>query len=152
MDARKLERLRSALAEFMEELTPDIGRRDRRQWAMTYVRGLLLDGQRKSVEPMAQRLAVIDDAAGDYEQSLQQFVNQSPWDERAVRNRLAGWIRRRLKGESFLLIDSVGFPKQGAHSVGVARLAQEERRCHRYGFSPSGQRIRTPQPSTSSSA
>jgi SRSO17 transposase len=121
VNARKLQQLQSALAEFMEELTPDLGRKDRRAWAETYVRGLLLDGQRKSIEPMAHRLQEIDEATGDYEQSLQQFVNQSPWDERAIRRNLARWVQRRVKGEAFLLIDGVGLPKKGAHSVGVAR-------------------------------
>lgn len=121
MDARKLSQLRSALAEFVEELTPDLGRRDRRAWAETYIRGLLLDGQRKSIEPMARRLEQVDQASCDYEQALQQFVNQSPWDERPVRRRLAQWVKRRLKGDLFLLVDGVGFPKKGKHSVGVAR-------------------------------
>lgn len=118
----------------MEELTPGMGRRDRRQWAVTYVRGLLLDGQRKSVEPMAKRLVAIDGSPRDYEQSLQQFVNQSPWKERPVRDRLARWVAHRgtrKRGRSqaaartapdgSLIIDDTGFPKQGKHSVGVAR-------------------------------
>ena len=118
----------------MEELTPEMGRRDRRRWALRYVRGLLLDGQRKSIEPMAKRLAAIDGSRRDYEQSLQQFVNQSPWDARPVRDRLARWVARRAgrkprspptsrrnTADGFLIIDDTGFPKQGRHSVGVAR-------------------------------
>src|SRR6266540_7310797 len=56
-----------------------------------YLRGLLLDGKRKSIQPMAARLARGDPAADAYalEQALQQFVNQSPWDPAAVRRRLA---------------------------------------------------------------
>jgi SRSO17 transposase len=118
----------------MEELTPEMGRRDRREWAVTYVRGLLLDGQRKSVEPLAKRLQAIDDSPRDYEQSLQQFVNQSPWDERPLRDRVARWAARRTgrkrrtpptagrsTPDGFLIIDDTGFPKQGRRSVGVAR-------------------------------
>ena len=53
-------------------------RKDQRRWGGVYLRGLMLDGKRKSIEPMAARL---DD--GD-EQCLQQFVNQSPWDWQRV--------------------------------------------------------------------
>ncbi|HUU95592.1 MAG TPA: IS701 family transposase [Phycisphaerae bacterium] len=115
----------------MDGVTPEMGRRDRRQWAVTYVRGLLLDGQRKSVEPMAKRLQAVDGQLGDYEQSLQQFLSQSPWDERPVRDRLARWVADRLTRkrsasrpagpDGFLIIDDTGFPKQGRYSVGVAR-------------------------------
>jgi SRSO17 transposase len=121
MKAGKLQTLRRALGRFMEELTPEMGRRDRRQWAVRYVRGLLLDGQRKSVEPMAKRLQAIDGSRRDYEQSLQQFLSQSPWEERPVRDRLGCWIARRAGPDGFLIVDDTGFPKQGRHSVGVAR-------------------------------
>ncbi|MET0761217.1 MAG: transposase, partial [Thermoleophilaceae bacterium] len=53
-------------------------RNDQRRWGCVYLRGLMLDGRRKSIEPMAERLP-----DGD-EQCLQQFVNQSPWDWEAV--------------------------------------------------------------------
>jgi SRSO17 transposase len=79
-----------------------------------YVRGLMLDGKRKSIEPMAARLP-----DGD-EQCLPQFVNQSPWDERVVRANLA----RRMCAEiepSVWVIDDTGFAKKGRCSVGVAR-------------------------------
>jgi len=121
MKAADLAGLRGRLAEFLEELTPDLGRAERRRWAETYIRGLLLDGDRKSVEPMAARLAVIDGTARDYEQALQQFVNQSPWDERPVRDRLARHVVATLPPGGFLILDDTGFPKQGDRSVGVAR-------------------------------
>jgi hypothetical protein len=68
-----------------------IPRKDQRRWGQTYLRGLLLDGKRKSIEPMAKRLARGDPAADAYalEQALQQFVSQSPWDPVPVRRRLA---------------------------------------------------------------
>ena len=78
------------------------------------MRGLMLDGKRKSIEPMAARLA-----DGD-EQCLQQFVNQSPWDPVAVRRALARRMSRELAAEAWV-IDDTGFPKFGKHSVGVAR-------------------------------
>src|SRR5438093_200603 len=93
-------------------------------WSSVYLRGLLEDGERKSIEPMAARvprppqLLDIKDPA----QALQQFVNQSPWDEQEVAKRY-----RRVMAESLasprgiFVIDDTGFPKQGKHSVGVQR-------------------------------
>jgi len=78
-----------------------------------YLRGLMLDGRRKSVEPMAARLQ-----DGD-EQCLQQFVNQSPWDERVVRANLAKRMTAELEPEAWI-VDDTGFPKKGRWSVGVA--------------------------------
>ncbi|MBX7106313.1 MAG: IS701 family transposase, partial [Gemmataceae bacterium] len=57
----------------------------------------------------------------DYEQALQQFLNQSPWDEQVVLAGLQAWIGRQFGRDGFLIIDDTGFPKQGRHSVGVAR-------------------------------
>jgi SRSO17 transposase len=74
----------------------------------------MLDGKRKSIEPMAARLA-----DGD-EQCLQQFVNQSPWDPVAVRRALARRMSREIAAEGWV-IDDTGFPKFGKMSVGVAR-------------------------------
>ena len=74
----------------------------------------MLDGKRKSIEPMAARLA-----DGD-EQCLQQFVNQSPWDPVPVRRALARRMSRELEPEAWV-IDDTGFPKFGKRSVGVAR-------------------------------
>jgi SRSO17 transposase len=78
MSAGMLRALQRELVRFMEGPTPEMGPRDRRQRATEYVRGPLLGGQRKSIEPMAKRLAGIHGSRRGYEQSLQQFVNQSP--------------------------------------------------------------------------
>ena len=121
MDAKRLHKLRSDLSGFLDGVLPDLGRQGRRSWADLYVRGLLLDGHRKSIEPMAERLRAIDQSALDYEQGLQQFVNQSPWDERPARDRLARHLAGVLGPGGFLIVDDTGFPKQGTHSVGVAR-------------------------------
>ena len=57
MDAKQLQRLRADLAAFLDDLMPDrLGNVTRRRWAEVYLRGLLLDGHRKSIEPMAERL------------------------------------------------------------------------------------------------
>lgn len=121
MNARKLKQLRKELSEFVEGVTVSMGRKDRRGWALNYVRGLLLDGQRKSIEPMAHRLESIDEEDRDYEQALQQLVNQSPWESRPVRDALAAFVVKHTLAEGFLIVDDTGFPKKGEHSVGVAR-------------------------------
>lgn len=122
MDAKRLGRLRDELERFLGGLTADLGRSDRRRWAATYVRGLLLDGDRKSAGAMAARLAAVDRAGSDYEQGLQQLVAASPWADRPVRDRLARWAAGRAgRGERYVVIDDTGFAKQGRHSVGVAR-------------------------------
>ncbi len=80
-----------------------------------YLRGLVEEGKRKSLEPMVARLG--EDA--DY-QSMQQFLTDSPWDPalvvRAVAERVAGEI-----GVEAWVLDDTGFPKQGKRSPGVKR-------------------------------
>jgi SRSO17 transposase len=121
MDASKLFRLRKDLTSFLDDIVGDLGHPRRRRWCETYLRGVLLDGQRKSIEPMAARLQKIEQGEEDYEQALQQFINQSRWDEQTVLDSLQRWIGRELGIDGLLIIDDTGFPKQGEHSVGVAR-------------------------------
>lgn len=121
MDARKLSKLRKDLASFLDDVVGTLGHARRRRWCETYVRGLLLDGHRKSIEPMAARLRVVEQGTEDYEQALQQFLNQSPWDAQAVRDGLQTWVARQFGTDGALILDDTGFPKQGTHSVGVAR-------------------------------
>jgi SRSO17 transposase len=121
MDARKVRKLRKDLAAFLDAVVGTLGNSRRRRWCETYVRGVLLDGQRKSIEPMAARLRAIEQSGEDYEQALQQFINQSPWDEQAVIDGLQTWIGRQFGTDGYLILDDTGFPKQGVQSVGVAR-------------------------------
>ncbi|MEO8968376.1 MAG: IS701 family transposase, partial [Solirubrobacteraceae bacterium] len=114
LSERDLARVRGRLVEFAGEMFCSMGRKDQRAWGEVYLRGLMLDGKRKSIEPMAARLA-----DGD-EQCLQQFVNQSPWDWVAVRKTLARRMSSEIGPEAWV-IDDTGFPKFGKHSVGVAR-------------------------------
>jgi SRSO17 transposase len=114
LSERELLRVRGRLVEFCGEMFESMRRKDQRRWGEVYVRGLMLDGKRKSIEPMAARLA-----DGD-EQCLQQFVNQSPWDPVGVRRALARRMSREMCPEAWV-IDDTGFPKFGKMSVGVAR-------------------------------
>src|SRR3954454_717823 len=93
-------------------------------WSGVYLRGLLQDGDRKSIEPMAARVPrpveLLD--IQDPEQALQQFVNQSPWDEQKVEKRYRSVMAEPLASpRGIYVIDDTGFPKQGKHSVGVQR-------------------------------
>src|SRR5579864_5823787 len=74
MDSRALASADRRLQAFLADKVALLGRTERRQWAEVYVRGLLMEGQRKSIEPIAARVGEMDDGQG-----LQQFVNQSPW-------------------------------------------------------------------------
>jgi SRSO17 transposase len=122
MDAKRLQRLRADLTAYLDSLAPDhFGNRTRRCWAEVYLRGLLLDGQRKSIAPLAERLQAIDASSQDYEQALQQFVNQSPWPDRPLRDRLTRHVLGAAGVGGSVILDDTGFPKQGTHSVGVAR-------------------------------
>src|SRR4051812_12876204 len=90
-------------------------------WSSVYLQGLLIDGERKSIEPLSGRVSLPEELAAtkDPEQALQQFVNQSPWDHRHVlkryRSELAGTFQ---SPEGIFVFDDVSFPKQGSHSVG----------------------------------
>jgi SRSO17 transposase len=121
MDAKRLQRLQVELGRYLDDVLTDLGRQGRRPWAELYLRGLLLDGRRKSAGAMAERLRRIDRSPQDYEQGLQQFLSQSPWDERPVRDQLARHMVDTLGGDGLLILDDTGFPKQGTHSVGVQR-------------------------------
>jgi SRSO17 transposase len=115
MKTQKIERLQAKLAAFLADVVAPMGRKERRDHAEEYLRGLLMDGERKSIEPMAVRLP-----DGNV-QALQQFVNQSPWSSEQVRASLARKVEQEFVPEAYWLIDDVSFPKQGQHSVGVSR-------------------------------
>ncbi len=93
------------------------------QWAGIYLQGLLLDGERKSIEPLSRRVHLPDPLdVKDPDQALQQFVNQSPWDECQVLQRYRRLLAQTFASpEGIFLFDDVSFPKQGRCSVGVQR-------------------------------
>ena len=115
MTESEIEKCRKRLEQFLADLVEPLGRRERRHWSSVYVRGLLLDGERKSIEPMAARLA-----EGNV-QAMQQLIGQSPWAWAPVWQRLAQRMTAELAPEPAWVIDDTGFPKQGRHSVGVER-------------------------------
>jgi SRSO17 transposase len=114
MTPAELARVRRRLVAFAAEVLQPLARADQRRWGECYLRGLMLDGKRKSIQPMAERLP------DGNEQALQQFISQSPWDWRPVRQRLATQMTAAVDPDAWI-IDDTGFPKFGTASVGVAR-------------------------------
>jgi SRSO17 transposase len=107
-------RVRPVIEDFAASMFGGFARRDQRAKGELYLRGLMLDGKRKSMQPMAARLGV------DHQQ-LQQFVSTSTWDHVEVRRRLAVWAGEFVDPAA-LVIDDTGFPKDGKDSPGVARM------------------------------
>lgn len=115
MTEAQMLKCRERLEQFLVDLMEPVGRSERRHWGSVYVRGLLLDGERKSVEPLASRLP-----EGNV-QAMQQFIGQSPWEWQPIWQRLGKRMTSELEAEPAWVIDDTGFPKQGEHSPGVAR-------------------------------
>jgi SRSO17 transposase len=103
--------LREWLSPFLEKL----GHKTRRQMCPLYVAGLIGPGDRKSIQPMAERLA-----PGDYDQ-LHHFVAAGLWDAAPLEAELRVQADRLVGGsDAVLVIDDTAIPKKGKHSVGVA--------------------------------
>jgi SRSO17 transposase len=113
MTPQEIAEVRPRLAGFAAEMLGGLPRKDQRAAGELYVRGLLTDGQRKSMVPMAARLGV------DH-QRLQQFITSSTWDYAAARRNVARWFAAAQLVEA-LVVDDTGFPKDGAASPCVAR-------------------------------
>src|SRR6187549_3175856 len=93
LDPAALERLRQYAAHF----AADFPQSKPARWAGVYLQGLLLDGERKSIEPLSHRVTLPPDlTTTDPEQALQQFVNQSPWDDQKVLTRYRGLMAERF--------------------------------------------------------
>jgi SRSO17 transposase len=121
MRATEIRRLDRELGDYLDSMTADMGRPERREAMAAYLTGLLLDGERKSIQPMAARL--VDDASEieAMRQRLQQCVTISTWSDEEMFRRLAMKLERELPAVEALVIDDTGFPKKGKRSVGVAR-------------------------------
>jgi SRSO17 transposase len=115
MTESEIAKCRKRLEQFLADLMAPLGRRERRHGGSVYVRGLLLDGERKSIEPMAARLP------GGNVPAMQQLIGPSPWPWAPVWQGLAQRMSAELAPDPVWVIDDRGFPKQGHHSVGVAR-------------------------------
>lgn len=107
--------------EYMEHLAAGLGHVDRHAGLRGYCTGLMLPLSRKSVEPMAARVDPLHASARH--QSLHHFIAKAEWSDAEILRRVSQWVvpKMDLSSGGFWIIDDTGFPKQGKHSVGVAR-------------------------------
>jgi len=107
---------KSSVAQFTKFISPlvaTLGRSERRRAAAHYVEGLLMPGQRKSIEPLAARLGVDS-------QVLQQLISSSPWSDESVWTAIRQEVIPHLEPLEAWIVDETGWLKQGQHSVGVS--------------------------------
>jgi len=122
MDLRATKGVASRFGEFIEHLSVAVGHADRHVPLAAYCTGLLLPGERKSVEPMAARLA--PDAIGAKHQSLHHFVAKAPWQDAGLLSAVRSFVLPKMEAQAPIrawIVDDTGIPKKGKHSVGVAR-------------------------------
>jgi len=106
-------RHRKQFQEFVTPLLATLGRSERRLHAARYIEGLLMPGERKSMEPMASRLGV--DMQG-----LQQLITDSPWDDQPLWATIQREVVPSLEPLEAWILDECGWVKQGRDSVGVS--------------------------------
>src|SRR6266446_2407547 len=107
---------------YVEGLASVIGHADREGPLRDYCVGLIMPGERKSVEPMAAVTA--PDRTAAQHQSLLHFVGQSPWLDEKVLAKVAEMVLPTIEHHGPIeawIVDDTGFPKKGTHSVGVTR-------------------------------
>jgi SRSO17 transposase len=120
--ARRLRAGEDRFAAYLDEIVSVLGHASRVGPARAYCTGLLLPGERKSVEPMAARME--PERVQAAHQSLHHVVAKAEWDDlavlAAVRRQVIPAVERHGP-VAYWIVDDTGFPKQGKHSVGVAR-------------------------------
>ena len=113
----------SRFERYAEKMVQALGHADRAIPARWYLRGLMLPGERKSVEPMAARVHPQD--VGSAHQSMHHLVADSDWSDTALLAAVAAQVVPVLSGHGqapcFWIIDDTSYRKWGKHSVGVAR-------------------------------
>ena len=122
MDLQGARDSEARFADYVAGLASVIGHADRVEPLRNYCMGLLLPGERKSVEPMAARTAPARTAA--QHQSLLHFVGVGEWSDEKVLGKVREIVLPALERHEPIeawIIDDTAFPKQGRHSVGVAR-------------------------------
>lgn len=119
---RKSKKSLARFEQYLEKLAAALAHADRAEPCRAYLAGLLLPGERKSVEPMAARVDPRHTRARH--QSMHHFVAHAPWDDRALLRAARDYALSavvREGGRAAWVVDDTGLPKQGKHSVGVAR-------------------------------
>src|SRR5918995_4396678 len=116
MEGRAADGWEAELGRWLEPFLGRWRRKAQRRWAPFYLKGLILPGERKSVEPMAARVAP-DDV-----QQLHHFVAASPWATAPLEDELVKAADQLVGGpDAMLVVDDTCLVKQGRHSVGVKR-------------------------------
>ena len=116
MEERPADGWEVELGRWLEPVLARLRRQAQRHWAPFYLKGLILPGERKSIEPMAARVAPADT------QQLHHFVSTSPWPTAPLEEELVKAADRLLGGpDAVLVVDDTALVKQGRHSVGVKR-------------------------------
>lgn len=115
-------RLAKQFQEYAAMLAECLGHADRVGPFKDYCTGLMLSGERKSVEPMAARVSPT--RVSSAHQSLHHFVADADWSDAALMSRVRDWVLARMSRQEPIeawILDDTGYPKKGKHSVGVAR-------------------------------
>src|SRR5260221_12916704 len=114
--------LAEELAAYHQHFAPLFYRREQREWAAVYLRGLLTaDVRRKNVEAMALRLLAVGPHAERQVRALQQFIGEGAWDDDALLIEHQRLVNETLGEEDgVFILDGSDFPKHGQHSAGVA--------------------------------
>jgi len=110
------------LTAYIDWLAQAVGHADRKLPLRNYCTGLLLDGERKSVEPMAARLA--PDRVQRMHESLHHFVAESPWSDADMLRRVRNYVLPAMQKKGPVtawIVDETSYVKKGTHSVGVVR-------------------------------
>ena len=109
------------LQDYADVFRDGFSHKKQRLWSGVYLQGLFQDGERKSIEPLSGRVTLPPDLdVQDPEQALQQFVNQSPWDDQELARRYREHLAQTFASpDGIFVFDDTSFPKQGKHSVGV---------------------------------
>jgi SRSO17 transposase len=116
MDGSPTEGWENELERWLEPFLAGLRRKAQRRWAPFYLKGLILPGERKSIEPMAARVAPADT------QQLHHFVSTSPWPTAPLEEELVRAADRLVGGpDAVLVVDDTALVKQGRRSVGVKR-------------------------------
>lgn len=109
-------------AAYLDRLAQAAGHLDRAIPLKSYCTGLLLPGERKSVEPMAARLC--PDNVRQTHQSLHHVVADAPWSDEDLLEQVRRYVLPAMQKQGPVVawvVDDTGFPKKGTHSVGVVR-------------------------------
>jgi SRSO17 transposase len=124
LNGKAPEGLQRRMAEYFDRIGLVLGNKQRRASFATYAMGLLGDGERKSMEPIAARAAPSPDKIEAQHQRLGHFIRDADWDDGRVRAEAARYALELMTARdpiSTWILDDTGFLKQGKHSVGVQR-------------------------------